>query len=206
MLSTLQGLLLLGSYHTAIGKIGLAYMYAGIGLRMSQTLGLGIDCSGYVRRGVLTEEVKNNRDRVLWLAFVQDKLWSSYVRHYPLVLLSSILTESRFPFVTQVGRNPTLFRNQLETALPTINAERDRQTWSPLPADVEAGSSSTSSRRPVLSNVSSVFHETAKLAIIEEKIMASMFVPFSSRVFRQPLNSTPFSATLYGPRTILRLF
>ncbi|BGP02993.1 hypothetical protein NBRC10513v2_006720 [Rhodotorula toruloides] len=146
MLSTLQGLLLLGSYHSGNGLQGLGYLYSGIAFRMSHTLGLGIDASAYVSRGLLTEETRNARDRVMWCAYVQDKLWSSYV-----------------------GRNPSILRNIIEIALPVVDIDCDKEPWSPLPA---AGDSPT---KPLSSLLSSTFHWTCRLAVIEEKILVLVY-------------------------------
>ncbi|GAA6023162.1 hypothetical protein JCM10207_005747 [Rhodosporidiobolus poonsookiae] len=148
MLSALRGLLLLGSWHTGAAKIGLAYVYAGIAIRMSQTLGLGIDATTLVRRGVITEAMRQGRDNTLWLSFIQDKLWSSYV-----------------------GRAPTLLRNTLETALPVIDPDLDRQPFVPLLADVQPGTLS----KPVPSMISSAFHYTCRIAVIEEKVMSIIY-------------------------------
>ncbi|GEM10769.1 cytoplasmic protein [Rhodotorula toruloides] len=146
MLSTLQGLLLLGSYHSGNGLQGLGYLYSGIAFRMSHTLGLGIDASAYVSRGLLTEETRNARDRVMWCAYVQDKLWSSYV-----------------------GRNPSILRNIIEIALPVVDVDRDKELWSPLPI---AGDSLT---KPLSGQLSSTFHWTCRLAVIEEKILVLVY-------------------------------
>jgi len=61
-IATLRGLLLLGSWHSGRGYQGLGNLYAGMGLRMSQTLGLGIDATGFVKNGVLSEELRRTRD------------------------------------------------------------------------------------------------------------------------------------------------
>ncbi|GAA5984765.1 hypothetical protein JCM10908_003494 [Rhodotorula pacifica] len=147
-LATLQGLLLIGSHGSGSGRQGLGYIYSGIALRMLHTLGLGIDCSSYVERGILSEEVRSARDRTLFLAYIQDKLWSAYV-----------------------GRNPSVLRAQLEPPLPAIDRELDRQPWCPLPADV----SSDSPPKPTPSYLSSTFHHTCRLAIVEERIMTTVY-------------------------------
>ncbi|GJN93253.1 hypothetical protein Rhopal_006300-T1 [Rhodotorula paludigena] len=101
-LSTQQGLLLVGSYHSGNSLQGLGYLYSGIGFRMSQTLGLGIDCSPLLERGVITAAMKQQRTRVMWTAYVQDNY---------------------------VGRNPSILRSTLELALPEIDPELDQHPW-----------------------------------------------------------------------------
>ncbi|GAA5899523.1 hypothetical protein JCM8208_000581 [Rhodotorula glutinis] len=174
-LSTLQGLLLVGSFHSGNRLQGLGYLYSGVGFRMSQTLGLGIDCSGLVRRGVLTEAIKTSRDRAMWSAFTQDKLWSSYV-----------------------GRNPTLKRAELEVALPVIDPVRDREPWAPV------GVADEVRRKTTPSFMSSTFHWLCRLAIIQEKILSTVYAlrvalyssPVQNRVSEINLELEAWSADL----------
>lgn len=109
MLSTVVGLMLLGSYHSGTARHGLGYMYAGMGLRMSQTLGLGIDCSKWIQKRLITESFKDDRDHTYYMCYIQDKLWGFYV-----------------------GRSPTLKMSEIETPLPRINKERDAALWMPM--------------------------------------------------------------------------
>ncbi|GAA5963919.1 hypothetical protein JCM3765_006053 [Sporobolomyces pararoseus] len=108
-IASLRGLLLLGSWHSGNGLQGLGNLYSGIGFRMSQTLGLGIDCRSFVRKQVLSENLQRTRDYAMWTAFIQDKLWSSYV-----------------------GRNPTLLLAGLDTPAPFVDEEIDSRPWKPL--------------------------------------------------------------------------
>ncbi|KAK0202944.1 fungal-specific transcription factor domain-containing protein [Desarmillaria ectypa] len=109
MLSTVVGLMLLGSYHSGTARHGLGYMYAGMGLRMSQTLGLGIDCSKWIQKRLFTESFKDDRDHTYYMCYIQDKLWGFYV-----------------------GRSPTLKMSEVETPFPPINKERDAALWMPV--------------------------------------------------------------------------
>lgn len=36
-------------------------------------VGLGINCSYWVEKGVISEDTKRSRDRVFWTTYVQDK-------------------------------------------------------------------------------------------------------------------------------------
>lgn len=80
MLSAMQGLLLLGSYHSGAGLQTLGFLWSGLAFRMSHTLGLALRSDSYVARGVLTAETKRARDRTIWCAYVQDK-WILSVLH-----------------------------------------------------------------------------------------------------------------------------
>lgn len=147
-LATLQGLLLIGSHGSGSSRQGLGYIYSGIAFRMLHTLGLAIDCSSYVERGILTEETRTARDRTLWVCTIQDRLWSSYV-----------------------GRNPSVLRAQLEPSLPKIDRELDRRPWAPLPGDAP----SDVPVKPTPSYLSSTFHYTCRLAVIEERVMVTVY-------------------------------
>jgi hypothetical protein len=73
------------------------------------TLGLGIDCRTFVRKGVLSDSLQRTRDYALWTAYIQDKLWSSYV-----------------------GRNPTINLTNLDTPAPFVDEQIDSRLWKPL--------------------------------------------------------------------------
>ena len=88
LISTVLGLLALGNFFCSSGLSGLGYLYSGMALRSAQTrklptprstvadnvsVGLGIDCSAFVRRALVTPEVKATRDLVFYACFVQDK-------------------------------------------------------------------------------------------------------------------------------------
>ncbi|GAA5944992.1 uncharacterized protein JCM15063_000595 [Sporobolomyces koalae] len=143
-IATLRGLLLLGSWHSGNGLQGLGNIYSGMGFRMSQTLGLGIDSRAFVRSGVLSKALQRTRDYAMWTCYVQDKLWSSYV-----------------------GRNPTLVLGVLETPAPYIDKELDSKLWKPLEG--------MSRRSPAVSHVTETFHWTTRLAIIQEKVLSTLY-------------------------------
>lgn len=170
MLSTLQGLLLLGSYHSGNGLQGLGYLYSGIAFRMCHTLGLGIDTSAYVSRGLLTEETRKARDRVMWCAYVQDKCVARFcLRAPPYKQPRADACPLARLWSSYVGRNPSILRSIIETALPVIDTNRDKDPWSPLPV---AGASPA---KALSSQLSSTFHWTCRLAIIAEKILVLVY-------------------------------
>lgn len=90
MLSTVQGIILLGNAETCCGRPGLGYLFGGIAIRMSTTrkptqqlaasllsvmpiVALGVDCTAYVRSGVLTKQAQDARVRTQWACFLMDK-------------------------------------------------------------------------------------------------------------------------------------
>lgn len=88
LLSSVMGILLLGSHHTAVLRHSVGYIHSGTALRLAQArksrftkpwtwltriVGLGMDCSHWVRTGAVTLEMKQSRDRVFWTGYIQDK-------------------------------------------------------------------------------------------------------------------------------------
>lgn len=71
-----------------------------------------------------------------------------------------------------VGRNPTIKRAELEISLPAIDAERDREPWVPV------GAASDVRKKATPGFVSSTFHWLCRLAIVEEKILTTVWAPF----------------------------
>ncbi|OSC97917.1 hypothetical protein PYCCODRAFT_1439733 [Trametes coccinea BRFM310] len=69
----------LAAFHSAAGEQSLGYLYFGMAGRMSQALGLNIDCSPWVKSGLITHEDMLDRNWAYWATFSQDVLWSLYV-------------------------------------------------------------------------------------------------------------------------------
>ncbi|TBU44341.1 hypothetical protein BD309DRAFT_1080110 [Dichomitus squalens] len=69
----------LALFHSVCGEQSLGYLYFGMAGRMSQSLGLKIDCSPWVKQGLITQEDMLDRNWSYWTIFNQDILWSLYV-------------------------------------------------------------------------------------------------------------------------------
>ncbi|KAH9065320.1 hypothetical protein EDB87DRAFT_1595180 [Lactarius vividus] len=78
-LSAMTALSILANYHSSENHATLGYIYFGICARMSQALGLGIDCSPWVETGLITHAGMMDRNWALWTTFCQDTTWSLYV-------------------------------------------------------------------------------------------------------------------------------
>ncbi|KAI0304328.1 hypothetical protein B0F90DRAFT_1704613 [Multifurca ochricompacta] len=78
-LSAMTALSILANYHSSENHPTLGYIYFGISARMSQALGLGIDCSPWVEAGLITHAGMLDRNWALWATFCQDTTWSLYV-------------------------------------------------------------------------------------------------------------------------------
>ncbi|KAF8892873.1 hypothetical protein BD779DRAFT_1507469 [Infundibulicybe gibba] len=78
-LSVVHALSILGSFHSSQGDQTLGYLYFGMSARMSQALGLNIECSPWVRSGLINEYDMLDRYWAYWTTFTQDVCWSLYV-------------------------------------------------------------------------------------------------------------------------------
>ncbi|KAH9989703.1 hypothetical protein BJV74DRAFT_837982 [Russula compacta] len=78
-LSALTALSILSNYHSSANHPTLGFIYFGISARISQALGLGIDCSPWVEAGRITHAEMLDRNWALWTTFCQDTTWSLYV-------------------------------------------------------------------------------------------------------------------------------
>ncbi|TCD68644.1 hypothetical protein EIP91_010299 [Steccherinum ochraceum] len=137
-----MGLSMLASYHATRGEQSLGYMYFGMSGRMAQALGLGIDCSQWVRSGLISEQDAIDRDWAYWGTVTQDVCWSLYVGR---------------------GRCFVPHKDQLSGKLPSIpfvDTEIDHAAWSCPPAKFPLQNS----------NLASVFLATCELLRIGERV------------------------------------
>ncbi|KAJ3921609.1 hypothetical protein F5877DRAFT_19082, partial [Lentinula edodes] len=87
--SVVHALSMLGSFHSSSGEQGLGYVYFGIGSRVSQAcksskymhsiLGLSVDCSAWVKSGLITTHDMYDRNWAYWTTFTQEVCWCLYV-------------------------------------------------------------------------------------------------------------------------------
>ncbi|KAF9260696.1 hypothetical protein L218DRAFT_1079168 [Marasmius fiardii PR-910] len=150
MLSTVSALMLLGSYHSGNAKQTLGYMYAGMGLRMCQTLGLGIDCS---TSNLISPLLKRERDRTFYMAYIQDKLWGAYV-----------------------GRSASMILSDHETPLPMVDDQQDKAPWIPVEQAKEISALSTPGTCAFPPSWASTnFLWTCKLAVLSERVTETVY-------------------------------
>ncbi|KAL2678313.1 hypothetical protein Neosp_009058 [[Neocosmospora] mangrovei] len=91
--SAVVGLMLLGTHHAGHARQNLGYIYTGAGLRLTRiqkhiTVGLGVDASSWVENNLISPQTKRSRDQVWHTAYIQDKLWATYVGRAPAPNLS----------------------------------------------------------------------------------------------------------------------
>lgn len=153
LLSTMQGLMTLGSVHSGSGRHGLGYYFANSGIKLGTTLGLGIDSTPWLARGLLTQETKDERDRAFFCGFIQDKLWAMYV-----------------------GRPASITSSHFQARLPTIFKTKDDELWH---TRIQSeGVASTDTDSPVVSMpsyASTTFHHTSKLAMLAYKLLETIY-------------------------------
>ncbi|KAE9402722.1 hypothetical protein BT96DRAFT_918021 [Gymnopus androsaceus JB14] len=77
--SVVHALSILGSFHSSSGEQGLGYVYFGISSRVSQALGLSVDCSAWVKSGLITTHDMYDRYWAYWTNFTQEMCWCLYV-------------------------------------------------------------------------------------------------------------------------------
>lgn len=71
--STIQATALMGLYAIATDKESLGWLYVGMASRMSFSLGLHLDCSEYVKRGIVSSEDADARSVTWWGIYVLDR-------------------------------------------------------------------------------------------------------------------------------------
>ncbi|GAA6048761.1 hypothetical protein JCM3770_003948 [Rhodotorula araucariae] len=160
MLSTVRALLFIASFNSAFARLNLGYLYFGIALRCAASLGVFISSQMLVARGVITDKVRDARDRVYWTTMVQDSLWS----------LAS-------------GRFLTMPIEEQDIALPAVDEAADAAPWL-LPPSWSAGEGiaprdKTTKRlvpnASMPSYTSSCFLATAKLAAIQSELISKVY-------------------------------
>ncbi|WVF66075.1 hypothetical protein IAT40_000814 [Kwoniella sp. CBS 6097] len=145
--TTARGLMLLGSFFFHNRQRNEGWLYANMGVRTAQLLGLGTDCQDLVNRNRMSPKAKAARDQTFWTVYCQDILWSF-----------------------NVGRTPTFNHEDFTTSLPIINESDDERPWEDVNERLLDG---VTSRRPGWQ--SSCFHWTAKLCILGSDIHRSLY-------------------------------
>lgn len=77
-ITTVQALLLLACTHYARGSESAAWLHSGLAFRMAVDLGMNEDSVDFVARGKMALEELELRRRVVWAAYVIDKIHSLY--------------------------------------------------------------------------------------------------------------------------------
>lgn len=78
-ITTIQGLLLLASKESGVGKISLGWIHSGIAFRIAIDLGLHLDGKKLKSDGTILEDEDNVRQDTFWGCYIFDHGWSFYL-------------------------------------------------------------------------------------------------------------------------------
>ncbi|WRT69882.1 uncharacterized protein IL334_006873 [Kwoniella shivajii] len=90
LLSTVRGLILIIIVMGQTGRLNSAFSYFGMAVRMADSLGLNVDSSHLVSAGKITLEKQQDRNTILWILFIQDKLQCLTVGRSPSMPMSNM--------------------------------------------------------------------------------------------------------------------
>lgn len=168
-ITTIQALLVMTNSLFALGdERSVAWLYAGIAIRMAVDLGLYIDGDGTARASHLTDEDLEIRRRVYWAAFVVDKIQSLYQ-----------------------GRPISLQHFDARVPLTFLDTYEEFEHWVPFAYRESAVSYPGSPAYSV-----STFTELCKLSVIMNKILNTMYSEEGRK--RPPLDLVHEQQSLYA--------
>ncbi|CCA66394.1 hypothetical protein PIIN_00080 [Serendipita indica DSM 11827] len=186
-LACVQALAYIASFYSGEGEQTLGFLYFGMSIRMSQALGLSIDCSGWVRSGHISALDEVDRVWTYWVTYSLDKCWAFYVgRDHGLP--NPLLRASQPPTDPTSATSQTFLAPPssagLRSPVPTFDIhyplpdERaDNQPWEwKSPQSWGSGllqQRKSSPNSP--SNVSSAFYQTSKLMVLATKVMNAIW-------------------------------
>lgn len=101
-ITTIQGLLLLASKESGVGKISLGWIHSGIAFRIAIDLGLHLDGTKLKSDGTILEDEDNVRQDTFWGCYIFDHGWSFYLGRPSAMNELDILLE----FPTYIHEHP----------------------------------------------------------------------------------------------------
>jgi Fungal specific transcription factor domain len=182
----------LASYYSGQGEQNLGFLFFGMSVRMSQArkfpstlsliflisdtllVGLGLDCSNWVRSGHISTLDEQDRVWTFWTTYCLDKCWAFYVARDLGV---------PNPLYTSSTSQPPLLKRDSETGgssnpqamsirLPDVNLKIDEQVWEwRVPLSGRTGGLVGKPSQAMPCNFTSVFQQTCKLMLLATKIM-----------------------------------
>lgn len=102
-ITTVQGLLLLASKESGIGKNSLGWIHSGTAFRIALALGLHLNTSDLKKSEILSEEEIRVRKATFWGCYIFDQGWSLYLGR-PYAINDS---EISLPFPDYIDEKPT---------------------------------------------------------------------------------------------------
>ncbi|KAG8722299.1 hypothetical protein FRC09_006478 [Ceratobasidium sp. 395] len=95
-MATMQAIQLMSTFEMGAGRVSVAWSLNGLAVALSNRLGLHVDATDVVKRGSMSETMKQIRDMQFWGLFVQDRLFSMIMGVHPLHSRRSLSTRRPF--------------------------------------------------------------------------------------------------------------
>ena len=186
----------LASHYSGQGEQNLGFLFFGMSVRMSQArkspfilssdfpigdtppVGLGLDCSNWVRSGHISTLDEQDRVSTFWTTYCLDKCWAFYVARdlgvpNPLYKSSTfhppLLTRDSETSVESFHSGGSSQPPGTSIRLPDVDLTIDEEIWewkAPL-----SGRMGVKSGQTMPCNFTSVFQQTCKLMLLATKIM-----------------------------------
>ncbi|KAG8739806.1 hypothetical protein FRC10_005151 [Ceratobasidium sp. 414] len=91
-IATMQAIQLMAVFQMGAGRVSVAWSLNGLAVALSNRLGLHIDATDLVTRGIMSEPMKRIRDMQFWGVFIHDRLFSILMGVHPLHSRRSLST------------------------------------------------------------------------------------------------------------------
>ncbi|KAG8842191.1 hypothetical protein FRC20_004583, partial [Serendipita sp. 405] len=191
-LSCVQALAYIASFYSGEGEQTLGFLFFGMSIRMSQALGLSLDCSSWVRSGHISALDEIDRVWTYWVTYSLDKCWAFYVgrdhglpnpllRLYQSHSATSPDPHSNAQFqellVPPAGVPSPTPAPTIEIHYPSIDEKADNSPWEwRTPGNWNLGNAASRKTMPTTpSGISSAFYQTTKLMVLATKVMNSIW-------------------------------
>lgn len=92
-MATMQAVLLMAVFQMGAGRVSVAWSLNGLAVAMSNKMGLHIDSTDLVARGIMSQRMKDMRDATFWCMFTNDRIFAAIMGVHPLHSRRSISTK-----------------------------------------------------------------------------------------------------------------
>ncbi|KAG8799407.1 hypothetical protein FRC17_007144, partial [Serendipita sp. 399] len=192
-LACVHALAYIASFYSGEGEQTLGFLFFGMSIRMSQALGLSLDCSSWVRSGHITSLDEVDRVWTYWVTYSLDKCWAFYVGRdhglpNPLLRLSQPLSttspdsQTGAQFQELLAPPPAGVRSPtpnptIEIHYPGIDERADNIPWEwRTPGTWNSGNAQSRKALPTTpANTSSAFYQTTKLMVLATRVMNTIW-------------------------------
>ena len=151
------------------------------------SVGLGLDCSNWVRSGHISTLDEQDRVATFWTTYCLDKCWAFYVARdlgvpNPLYASSTshppLLKSESDTSVESFHSSGSSQPPGMSIRLPDVDTKVDEQIWEwRTPVSGRMGGLASKSSQAMPCHFTSVFQQTCKLMLLATKIMNVTLVP-----------------------------